>query len=70
MFRKPVAFGIAAGLTLAAMVLTHASRRAAPPAARRPGPVLSDCDGSLDQLVIHYVPEAVALVTDAYRDFV
>ena len=69
MFRKPVAFGIAAGLALAAMVLTYASRRAAPLAARRAGAVLSDCDGSLDQLVIHYVPEAAKIVTDAYRDF-
>ena len=69
MFRKPVAFGIAAGLALAAMVLTYASRRAAPAPARRAGGVLSDCDGSLDQLVIHYVPEAAAVVTDAYRDF-
>ena len=69
MFRKPVAFGIAAGLALAAMVLTYASRRAAAPPARRPGPLLSDCDGTLDQLVIHYVPEAAEIVTDAYRDF-
>jgi len=68
-FRKPVAFGIAAGLALAAMVLTYASRRAAPLSARRAGPVLADCDGALEQLVIHYVPEAADIVTEAYCGF-
>jgi len=67
--RKPVAIGIAAGLVLAAIVLTHASRRAASVAAPRAGAVLSDCDGRLEDIVIHYVPQAAGIVTQAYRDF-
>jgi len=39
-------------------------------AAKRPSVALvSDCDGSLNQLVIHYVPEAADVVVPVYRDF-
>ena len=51
------------------MVLTHASRRTAPQPVRRAGPVLSDCDGRLEQVVIHYVTEAAPVVTRTYREF-
>ena len=67
--RKPAAAGIAAGLVLAAIVLTQASRRAAAPPARRAGPVLSDCQGRLDELVVHYVPAAAGVVMTVYREF-
>ena len=33
------------------------------------GAILSDCDGALDRLVIHYVPEAADAVIATYRDF-
>ena len=33
------------------------------------GPVLSDCDGAIEELVIQYVPEASGIVETAYRQF-
>ena len=33
------------------------------------GPVLSDCDGAIRELVIQYVPEAAEIVETAYRQF-
>ena len=51
------------------MVLTHASRRPSLPPVRRDGPVLSDCDGPLDQIVIHYISQAAPIVTQTYREF-
>jgi len=69
MFRKPAAIGVAVGLCLAAMVLTHASRRTAPLPVRRAGPALSDCDGRLGRIVIHYVAGAAPVVMQTYREF-
>ena len=34
-----------------------------------PGPLLSDCDGAIRELVIHYVGEAAEIVAPTYRDF-
>ena len=62
MHRRPVAVGVAVGLVLAAIVLTLASRRPPAPPVRADGAVLSDCDGALDELVIHYVPAAAGIV--------
>jgi len=39
---------------------------------RRPvpcGPILSECDGHLRELVLHYVPSAKEIVAPVYRDF-
>ncbi len=33
------------------------------------GPVLSDCDGAIEELVIQYVPEAAGIVETAYSEF-
>lgn len=33
------------------------------------GPILSECDGHLHELVVHYVPSAKAIVAPVYRDF-
>ena len=33
------------------------------------GPLLSDCDGAIRELVVHYVPEAATIVETAYRQF-
>jgi len=35
----------------------------------RPGPLLPDCEGRIEEVVIHYHPSAAPLVTRAYRDF-
>jgi hypothetical protein len=67
MRRSNVILGCAIGCVLAAIVLSRAPRRdsvAAP--ARR---VLSDCDGRVTDLVIHYIPEARETVDRTYRDF-
>ena len=34
-----------------------------------PGPLLSDCDGAIRELVIHYASEAAEIVAPTYRDF-
>ena len=33
------------------------------------GPLLSDCNGTIRELVIHYVPQAAQIVARTYRDF-
>jgi len=33
------------------------------------GPLLSDCDGAIRELVIHYVPETADVIVPTYRDF-
>lgn len=60
---RRVAAGVVLGLAAAV-----ASFPAAPP---RPGhgPLLSECDGAIQEIVIQYVPEARGIVAVAYRDF-
>ena len=67
-----VSLGVLVGV-LAAALFVNARGHRAPPLGRREmpahGPVLSDCDGPIEQLVIQYVPEAAAIVETAYRQF-
>jgi hypothetical protein len=63
-----VPLGLALGLIAAAVVLAVVDFR--PPApARSRATVLSDCDGAIRELVIHYVTEAGDVVGTAYREF-
>jgi hypothetical protein len=62
------ALGVAIGLA-AVMVVLAVYRGDGGPADLQPGPLLSDCDGPLRQLVIHYVEEAADTVAPTYRDF-
>lgn len=57
---------IAIGLVLGLAGIPALFFRDAPP---RHGPLLSDCDGALEQIVIQYVPEAADIVTTTYRQF-
>ncbi|MBN1515297.1 hypothetical protein JXA32_01885 [Candidatus Sumerlaeota bacterium] len=71
MNNSPARIGALIGLALAVLTLpavdwlNRPSRQEAPA-----GPVvLSDCDGAIRELVIHYVAEAAPMVETAYRDF-
>jgi hypothetical protein len=65
--------GVALGLVLAAGVLRVAAPSKGspppPPAAKLAGGVLREDSGSLDEILIHYVPQVEPLVADAYTDF-
>ncbi len=64
-----VVLGVAVGIVVGgAMVVSggDASRTAAPREART---LLSDCDGALEKLAIHYVSGAAPIVATAYREF-
>ena len=60
-----VVLGLLAGVAILSIVGGRGGKSAAPPT----GPVLSECDGRLDELVIHYEPAAKDLVQRVYRDF-
>lgn len=66
--RFQVLIGILIGLVGSAIVLAtiemRPTRLAGPPRA-----LLSDCDGAICELVIHYVNEAAEVVGPTYRDF-
>ena len=59
------ALGAALGIALAAAILAAAPRGSA----RRSGPALSDADGALRDVVVHYLPGAADVVVPVYRDF-
>jgi hypothetical protein len=65
--------GVALGLGVAIGVLRLASRSKAPPlptpALKLAGGVLREDSGSLDEVLVHYVPRLEPLVADAYTDF-
>jgi len=64
--------GILLGLVAAAAFTVEFGRRPPPaPEHRLPdhGPVLSDCDGAIEQIVIQYVAGAAGIVATAYREF-
>lgn len=63
-----VPLGVLLGLVGAAIVLAVVDPRPATPASL-PATVLSDCDGAIQEIVIHYVSNAADIVGDAYRDF-
>jgi hypothetical protein len=58
-----VLIGLAAGLVILALV--GGAGRGRPPA----GPILSECDGHLRELVIQYERSAKEIVTTTYREF-
>jgi hypothetical protein len=65
--------GIALGLAVALAVLLLASHRKIPPppapAKKLAGGVLREDSGSLDEILVHYVPSLEPLFADAYADF-
>lgn len=65
--------GLALGLAVAVFVLRAQSRAKAPPApeptAKLAGSVLREDAGSIDEVLVHYVPKLEPLIADAYRDF-
>lgn len=67
MRRYRIALGVLIGLAGAWVAIAMLQRR--PPALPAGGAILSDCDGALKELVIHYVPEAAAVTARPYRDF-
>ena len=70
MSRRSVILGIVVGLALSAIVLAMVESMQRPRAkASPPGPILSDCDGAIRRLVIHYTPEAAEIVAVTYREF-
>lgn len=60
-----VALGLAAGAAILSIPGGGGRKRLPPPS----GPILSECDGRLAELVIHYEPSAKAAVVPVYRDF-
>ena len=69
MMRWQTGVGVALGLLVGAAVLSisggGSGRRRLPPS----GAILSECDGRLSELVIHYETSAKAGVVPVYRDF-
>lgn len=68
MLRWQTRLGVVIGLALGFLILRVAGRgggHAPAPA----GPILSECDGCLRELVIHYEPSAKMAVMPVYRDF-
>ena len=64
--RLGVVLGLA-GAVLALSLRGVGSARVIPPPEH--GPVLSDCDGAIRELVIQYAPEAAPIVEIVYREF-
>jgi hypothetical protein len=67
MFRWQTIVGVVIGLLTggAILALTGGPGRAPLPS----GPILSECDGHLNELVLHYEPGAKEIVAPIYRDF-
>jgi len=65
--------GIALGVVVAVAVLVGVSRRKAPPppepARKLAGGVLREDSGTLDEVLVHYVPRLESFVAAAYADF-
>lgn len=61
-----VAVGIALGLVISAAILPLLERENASPPS---GALLSECDGEIQELVIHYVRDAADTVAPIYRNF-
>lgn len=67
MFRWQTAAGVGLGLLMALAILSGVSdRRAGRPLPS--GPILSECDGQVRELVIHFEPAAREIVVPVYRD--
>ncbi len=67
--RREFAVGVGLGLLGSAAVLPWLRRQASAPQPQVPRAVLSDCDGPIRDLVVHYTVDAVAITAAAYRDF-
>ena len=67
MLRWQTLVGIILGLVGGAGIL--ALTRSPQPTGTPCGPILSECDGHLRELVLHYEPTAKAIVAPIYRDF-
>ena len=67
MFRWQTALGAIIGLVIGAAVLAlvGSPERRLPPS----GPILSECDGHLRELVLQYEPGAKGIVAPVYREF-
>ncbi len=64
-WQKPV--GVAIGLVAGGAILALTGGPTRGPVAS--GPILSECDGHLRELVLHYEPSAKEIVAPVYRDF-
>jgi hypothetical protein len=60
------AVAVAIGLVLAGFVIAHGARAKRPDAALR---LMSDSEGALDEVVMHYVPELEPAFAASHRDF-
>ena len=60
-----IALGLAASAVVLAMLPGGGDGRGRPEG----GKLLSECDGAIREVVIHYVPEAADVVAPTYRDF-
>jgi hypothetical protein len=68
--RYRVPFGVLLGLVASAALLSvFDDAGGGSPAGALHGPLLSDCEGTIRELVIHYVPGAAEVVGPAYCDF-
>lgn len=68
--RYRVPLGVLLGLVASAAVLSVVDGSGSgSPAGELHGPLLSDCDGTIRELVIHYVGEAADVVGPTYRAF-
>lgn len=66
-----VRWGVMLGACVAAVFIATGGHRSVAPGSveGEGGPLLSDCDGAIEELVIQYVPEAAPIVDTAYREF-
>jgi hypothetical protein len=62
--------GVLLGLAASTVVLPMAENLVSSSGSAPAGALLSDCDGPLREMVIHYVPEAAEVVLPTYRDLV
>ena len=67
MLRWQTMVGVVIGLVVGGTILALRGGPTRGPAAS--GPILSECDGHLHELVLHYEPSAKEIVAPVYRDF-
>jgi len=68
-FRYRIPLGVALGLMASALSVAVLPGRGGGPGRHDGGRLLSECDGSLREVVVHYVPDAADVVVPVYRDF-
>ncbi|MHC5057617.1 MAG: hypothetical protein ACYTKD_23330 [Planctomycetota bacterium] len=66
---RRVALGVAIGLVAGGAMVVSGGAPGPTAASRDVCTILSDCDGALGELAIHYVPGAAPIVAKAYREF-